>query len=331
MSLCGIFSDARNNVFAPYVHVEKKIAEIGAVCTIINAEDEKSKGGGKTGHLGVDGPLNTSLSSQIVRKENENERTKENWVSEPVDSALQSGKTLPTSGYVLPGPVISETGHIGRLLCCLCQKWANYKHLGDLYGPFYPAEYAAKLPKNQPQVRQTLSYHGNVKTSSSTSKVTQLHVENTQQRPQHRKLTSHPRFKRRHKSSEDLPRTVPINSKASLPFQPPPPSLDSLHPMAQLTQLPLVPLDPEELWVHEGCIVWTSGVYLVNGRLYGLQEALDGARDTSCSHCEMVGSTLGCYSKGCTLRYHYLCAIEADCSLNEDNFSLRCPKHKVRE
>lgn len=84
----------------------------------------------------------------------------------------------------------------------------------------------------------------------------------------------------------------------------------------------------------------------------------------------MVGSTLGCYSKGCTLRYHYLCAIEAgkrgvkvgfndqlsdssvcatltwtvatsqvfffpsvflpDCSLNEDNFSLRCPKHKVK-
>ncbi|XP_051741651.1 transcription factor 20 [Ctenopharyngodon idella] len=422
MSLCGIFSDARNNVFAPYIHVEKKVAEIGAVCTIINAEDEKSKGGGKAGHSGVDGPLNTLLSSQLVRKEKENERTKENWVSEQVDSALQSGKTLPTSGYVLPGPVTSETGHTGRLLCCLCQKWANYKHLGDLYGPFYPAEYAAKLPKNQPQVRQTLSHHGaattgssmtsiptdstpqdtilqdsqnvksstdsdctvsqatnpispattigtvspnmgeemafhNAKISSVTSKVTvhtwdpaaelvsglgtsnvqeldseiilkQLHVENSQQRPQHRKLTSHPRFKRRHKSSEDLPRTVPINSKASLPFQPPPPSLDSLGPMAQLAQLPLVPLDPEELWVHEGCIVWTSGVYLVNGRLYGLQEALDGARDTSCSHCEMVGSTLGCYSKGCTLRYHYLCAIEADCSLNEDNFSLRCPKHK---
>ncbi|XP_073691398.1 transcription factor 20 [Garra rufa] len=421
VSLCGIFSDARNNVFAPYIHVEKKIEEIGAVCTIINAEDEKSKGGGKAGQ-GVDGPLNTPLSSQLVRKEKENERTKENWVSEPVDSALQSGKTLPTSGYVLQGPVISETGHTGRLLCCLCQKWANYKHLGDLYGPFYPAEYAAKLPKNPPQVRQALSHHGaattgfsmtsvptettpqdtrlqdpqnvksstdsdctvsqatnptspattigtvspsmgeevpfqNVKASSSTSMVTaqtwdptaeltsglgtsnvqeldgeiilkQLHVENTQQRPQHRKLTSHPRFKRRHKSSEDLPRTVPINSKASLPFQPPPPSLDSLGPMAQMAQLPLVPLDPEELWVHEGCIVWTSGIYLVNGRLYGLQEALDGARDTSCSHCEMMGSTLGCYTKGCTLRYHYLCAIEADCSLNEDNYSLRCPKHK---
>ena len=30
-----------------------------------------------------------------------------------------------------------------------------------------------------------------------------------------------------------------------------------------------------------------------------------------CSFCEMAGSTLGCYSKGCTLRYHYLCAMEA--------------------
>lgn len=124
---------------------------------------------------------------------------------------------------------------------------------------------------------------------------------------------------------------VPSNSKASLPFQPPPPALDSLGPLAQLAQLPQMPMDPEELWVHEGCIVWTSGVYLVNGRLYGLQEALDGTRETCCSYCEMVGSTLGCYSKGCTLRYHYLCAIEADCSLNEDNFSLRCPKHKVKK
>merc|ERR1719357_947940 len=156
-------------------------------------------------------------------------------------------------------------------------------------------------------------------------------TDEAQQRPQHRKLTSHPRFKRRHKSSEDSPRMVPSNSKASLPFQPPPPALDSLGPLAQLAQLPQMPLDPEELWVHEGCMVWTSGVYLVNGRLYGLQEALDGARETCCSYCEMIGSTLGCYSKGCTLRYHYLCAIEADCSLNEDNFSLRCPKHKVKK
>ncbi|XP_076020637.1 transcription factor 20 isoform X2 [Genypterus blacodes] len=427
----------RKGPFVPHIHVEKKVPEIGAVCTIVNADDDKrSAVAGKAGSSGMESLLTSALSSQLSRRDRESEKRD----SDEAESTLQSGKALPSSGYVVSGPVITETNHSGRLLCCLCQKWANYKHLGDLYGPYYPAEYAAKLPKNQPQVRQcqvttnsttnktgpnsdtslnTLSnvqdtqtpdalftklsqesdYAVNLDTnptlplatvrtvsppgreemmmhvtgmlsnatsssSSSTSskpsltwdmnvdirpipelkrepdlhtdqqqtqKQLQQLTDEAQQRPQHRKLTSHPRFKRRHKSSEDSPRMVPSNSKASLPFQPPPPALDSLGPLAQLAQLPQMPMDPEELWVHEGCIVWTSGVYLVNGRLYGLQEALDGARETCCSYCEMVGSTLGCYSKGCTLRYHYLCAMEADCSLNEDNFSLRCPKHKFTQ
>ncbi|XP_008328546.1 transcription factor 20 isoform X3 [Cynoglossus semilaevis] len=440
-----VFLDSnRKGVFVPHIHVEKKVPEIGAVCTIVNAEEDKMKGErsavvGKGGASAIDSLLTSALSSQLSRKDKESERR----ITEEVETTLPSGKALPSSDYVVSGPVITETSHSGRLLCCLCQKWANYKHLGDLYGPFYPAEYAAKLPKNQPQVRQCQTGTGTNRTGPnpdvnastppsavqdshaqdaqfnkplsecdnaisldsfgaplrapsppgvtdnimmsvasafsnntfcSTSRTTSLSwdlnldmrlipelkrepglgadppqtqtqtqtqmqppllqqppAEEAQQWPQHRKLTSHPRFKRRHKSSEDSPRMVPSNSKASLPFQPPPPALDSLGPLAQLAQLPQMPMDPEELWVHEGCIVWTSGIYLVNGKLYGLQEALDGARETSCSYCEMVGSTLGCYSKGCTLRYHYLCAIEADCSLNEDNYSLRCPKHKVKK
>ncbi|XP_074553638.1 transcription factor 20 isoform X2 [Halichoeres trimaculatus] len=420
----------RKGLFIPHIHVENKVPEIGAVCTIVNAEEDKMKGersavAGKASGSGIDSLLTSALSSQLSRRDRETEKRE----TDEVETTLQSGKALPSSGSVVSGPVITETNHSGRLLCCLCQKWANYKHLGDLYGPFYPAEYAAKLPKNQPQVRQCLATTGTNRTgpnsdissnslssfqdtqthdaqfpktfsesfysmgldpnpssfaaafrtaSFSGREETMMHMppwsfpttsktltwdmnldirpipelkrepdleiekqqiqkqlqpppEETQQRPQHRKLTSHPRFKRRHKSSEDSPRMVPSNSKASLPFQPPPPALDSLGPLAQLAQLPQMPMDPEELWVHEGCIVWTSGVYLVNGRLYGLQEALDGAREICCSYCEMVGSTLGCYSKGCTLRYHYLCAIEADCSLNEDNFSLRCPKHKFTQ
>ncbi|XP_028842539.1 transcription factor 20 [Denticeps clupeoides] len=422
----GNFFDGRTCVFSPYVHVERKVAEMGAVCTIINAEDEKLKGerhGGKNIGLSTDTLLNIAPT---VRRDKEIDRPKEKRVE---GSALQSAKALPSSGYVLSGPVIAETAHIGRLLCCLCQKWSNYKNLGDLYGPYYPSEYATRLPKNHLQIKQILANPGlglpglNLvsgsmesasqevqlldsshlksstdsdctvsQTTNPTSPATTVDTaspaageempylsykmtsaiinksiqnwelthelsamtgpmkqtelqnetihtqplqsqheqsEDSQLRPQHRKLTSHPRFKRRHKSGEDLPRTIPINCKASLPFQPPPPSLDSLGPLAQLAQLPQVPLDPEELWVHEGCIVWASGVFLVNGRLYGLQEALEGARDTNCSHCEMAGATLGCYSKGCTLRYHYICAMEADCSLNEDNFSLRCPKHKI--
>ncbi|XP_068193961.1 transcription factor 20 [Antennarius striatus] len=440
-STSRVFIDpSRKGPFVPHIHVENKIPEIGAVCTIVNAEEDKMRGersavGGKVGASGTDSLLTSTISSQVSRRDRESEKRE----TEEVETTLPSGKALPLSGYVVAGPVITETSHSGRLLCCLCQKWANYKHLGDLYGPFYPAEYATKLPKNQPQVRQCQASTGTNRTgpnsdissnavedthtqdalfasmsaesergisldsnptslasayrpastdgreetmmhvsgkfsntacsssSSHTSSKTSLTwdmnldiriipelkrepdlqidqqqarkqqqqlqqpTDEAQQRPQHRKLTSHPRFKRRHKSSEDSPRMVPSNSKASLPFQPPPPALDSLGPLAQLAQLPQMPMDPEELWVHEGCIVWTSGVYLVNGKLYGLQEALDGARETCCSYCEMVGSTLGCYSKGCTLRYHYLCAVEADCSLNEDNYSLRCPKHKFTQ
>ncbi|CAL8302077.1 unnamed protein product [Merluccius merluccius] len=425
----GPLDPSRKGPFVPHIHVEKKVPEVGAVCTIVNAEEEKMKGerslaGGKTG---LDSLLASAFSTQLSRREREAEQGE----SDEAESSLPAGKALPSSSYVVSGPVITETNHSGRLLCCLCQKWANYKHLGDLYGPYYPAEYATKLPKNQPQVRQcqatatanrtgpSSDTNSNVSSilqdattqdtqmprpssesdyaisllrhttsprlamsgfspasademmmmylsgklssscSSGASKTPSLswdmHLdtrpipqlkrepdlevelppkpqppppEEAQPRPQHRKLTSHPRFKRRHKSTEDSPRMVPSNSKASLPFQPPPPALDSLGPLAQLAQLPQMPMDPEELWFHEGCVAWTSGVYLVNGRLYGLQEALDGARETSCSYCEAVGSTLGCYTKGCTLRYHFLCAMEADCSLNEVNFSLRCPKHK---
>ncbi|XP_048870533.1 transcription factor 20-like [Brienomyrus brachyistius] len=440
ISSAGIFHAYSKSAFAPYIHVESKL-EMGNVCTIVNWEDEKKKldstaddGGGRcTAKEGVYGaaPPSSTLSL-LVKRDGEKSKVKEKKMLENVETVLiqssPTGKALPSSGHVLPGPAMSESSTRGHLLCCLCKKWANYKDLGDLYGPYYPPDYLTKLSKNPPVTRQSQgtvrlsspevnlgsitaesakqessevaikTHTSQISSNSAADQATDLDLattvtdttsvrdeldaqcdmgdignndnlpniqdlvseknttavelkpleernnldqqltsqqsqtEDAQKRPQHRKLTSHPRFKRRHKSNEDLRKTAPTNNKALLPFQPPPP-LQLLKQgdsdlSAALAMLPQVPLDPEELWVHEGCIVWASGVFLVNGRLYGLQEALDGARDMCCSYCEMVGSTLGCYSKGCTLRYHYLCAIEADCSLNEDNFSLRCPKHK---
>ncbi|XP_061080101.1 transcription factor 20 isoform X2 [Conger conger] len=380
----GSFTDYRSSAFAPYIHVERKEVEMGAVCTIVNAEDELMKGE-NGGEGGIDVIL-TPISSSQGDREIENMREKKE--PEPVSSVLlescTTGKALPSSGYVLSGAVSTELGQFGQLLCCLCKKWANYKNLGDLYGPYYPPEYASKLPKSHPQTRQSLltcragsigvsvgtasteSMKPNIQTieaQTAKSVMETQHIgyqdvdpvsvsidtvcpvvsrdmhalpdrfssvdadseepqqqdlgqdvmtndgllqqsqqqseleekpesqlqnqqwptEEIHQRPQHRKLTSHPRFKRRHKSSEDLPKSTPTNNKALLPFQPPPQPLnqDASEPLSQLAQLPQVPLDPEELWVHESCIVWASGVYLVNGRLYGLKEALDGASDTS--------------------------------------------------
>ncbi|KAK2184301.1 hypothetical protein NP493_272g03000 [Ridgeia piscesae] len=88
---------------------------------------------------------------------------------------------------------------------------------------------------------------------------------------------------------------------------------------------------PQEMWLHEDCAVWASGVYLVGHKLHGLDDAVSAAQQTMCSACKCPGATLGCYSKGCSLKYHYLCALDKECHLDEENFSMLCPRHKDRK
>lgn len=76
-----------------------------------------------------------------------------------------------------------------------------------------------------------------------------------------------------------------------------------------------------------------------------------------CSTCQQTGAIMGCFQKGCARSFHYRCAIQSGdahntqcetfawygrrsdpdfilcvlsgCVLNEENFSVRCPEHKV--
>ncbi|XP_028310049.1 uncharacterized protein LOC114467802 [Gouania willdenowi] len=66
---------------------------------------------------------------------------------------------------------------------------------------------------------------------------------------------------------------------------------------------------PDESWVHEDCSVWCAGVFLVRGRLYGLQEAALLAQEAVCSSCHKTGAIIGCFQKGCSRSYHLQCAI----------------------
>ncbi|XP_053832936.1 transcription factor 20 isoform X5 [Vidua macroura] len=310
-------SDSKNKSFFPYIHVVNK-CELGAVCTIINAEEEEQ--------------------NKLVRGR------KGQRSSTPPPSNAES-KVLPTSTFMLQGPVVTESSVLGHLVCCLCGKWASYRNMGDLFGPFYPQDYAATLPKNPPPKRAT-EMQSKVKvrhkSASNGSKTDTEEEEEQQQQKEQRSLAAHPRFKRRHRSedcsgaSRSLSRgasckkattdggnggeKTPLDSKPSMPTSEGGTELE--------LQIPELPLDSNEFWVHEGCILWANGIYLVCGRLYGLQEAVEIAREMKCSHCQEPGATLGCYNKGCSFRYHYPCAIDADCLLNEENFSVRCPKHK---
>lgn len=84
----------------------------------------------------------------------------------------------------------------------------------------------------------------------------------------------------------------------------------------------------KELWVHEACATWSQGVYLGGNRVHGLQEAVAEAAHLVCCKCKLVGASLGCLSRGCSEKYHYLCAVEKGCQLDTENFSILCPKHK---
>ncbi|KAI1883959.1 hypothetical protein AGOR_G00221460 [Albula goreensis] len=86
--------------------------------------------------------------------------------------------------------------------------------------------------------------------------------------------------------------------------------------------------ESKEHWAHEACAIWTNGVILIAGKLYGLTEAIHAAAHTQCSACQAVGASISCSREGCSQIFHFVCAKDTGCLLQEDNFSLKCTKHK---
>ncbi|KAM5148448.1 transcription factor 20 isoform 2-T2 [Mantella aurantiaca] len=304
-------TETKAKSFFPYIHVENK-DELGLACVIINAEDEEQRW--------------KKLTS--VRK---GQRTTS---PQPTES-----KVLPVSSFMVQGPVVTESASLGHLVCCFCGKWANYKNFGDLFGPFYTQEYASTLSKNPPpkkSVETPKKVKVRHKDASDGSKTDSDEEDDQQQAREQRSLPAHPRFKRRNRSGDcaSSRHAVPSRRKTADSCE-----LNTLDSSGTSTadgvsdqgfQIPQLPLDSNEFWMHEGCVLWANGVYLVCGRLYGLQEALDIAREMNCAYCQEPGATLGCYNKGCACCYHFPCAMDSECLLSEENFSVRCPKHKMK-
>ncbi|XP_043570335.1 uncharacterized protein LOC122562012 [Chiloscyllium plagiosum] len=233
-------------------------------------------------------------------------------------SQQQSHGAVPKSSCLTLGPTINEACHKSFLVCCLCGQSANAMEQGDLFGPFYPRGYA---PSNSQTARSkdTKTEQASTVVSSSSCNSIRNTVSKTSgqnQESRTREGATTRGQKRRGLDSEEI-------TKCS----------DSKKPKNELSleewyQPPLVPMDSNEYWMHEDCVTWCAGVFLVRGKLYGLLEAISVAQETLCSMCEKTGATLGCYIKGCPLKYHYACAVDSKCFLNEDNFSMKCAKHK---
>ncbi|XP_061088386.1 transcription factor 20 isoform X2 [Conger conger] len=226
---------------------------------------------------------------------------------------------IPSTSCLQLGRLSTESKRQSSLVCCLCGQSANSLDLGDLHGPYYPDSFKPAL-KAHPSL-QGLKGEEDDSDSDSLSSVLggkRAHAAGSlPQRPRHRLERAALLGACRKWGSDSDGSQSPLAKKPRAESAPD----DWYSP-------PVVPLDTGEYWLHEDCGVWSAGVFLVKGKLYGLEEAVRLAKETVCSICHSVGATLGCLFKGCPNKYHYACAVQSGCVLNEDNFSMKCTKHK---
>nr|XP_023509433.1 retinoic acid-induced protein 1 isoform X2 [Equus caballus] len=317
-------ADSRTPAFSPFVRVEKRDA-FTTVCTVVNSPGEEPKPHRKPSSSASSSSSSCSFSLDT---------TGAPLATLPGGSVLQPRHPLPLSSTMRLGPVVSKALSTSCLVCCLCQNPANFKDLGDLCGPYYPEHC---LPKKKPKFKEKVRPEGICEEASLPLERTLKGLEcaaaatatgkpprpdgpadpakqgsvRTSARGLSRRLQSCYCCDGRGDSGEEV---APADKSRKHECSKEPPA----EPGG----------DTQEHWVHEACAVWTGGVYLVAGKLFGLQEAMKVAVDMTCSSCQEAGATIGCCQKGCIHTYHYPCASDAGCIFIEENFSLKCPKHK---
>lgn len=84
-----------------------------------------------------------------------------------------------------------------------------------------------------------------------------------------------------------------------------------------------------EVWAHEDCIVWASGVHIIGARVVGLETAVWGSVRHQCGICKQYGAMLSCLQRSCSDEVHVPCAKRCDWSLDEHSFQGRCSKHSL--
>ncbi|XP_048448701.1 uncharacterized protein LOC109915686 [Rhincodon typus] len=193
-------------------------------------------------------------------------------------SQQQSHGAVPKSSCLTLGPTINEASHKSFLICCLCGQSANAMEQGDLFGPFYPRGYTPSSSQTA-HSKDTKTEQASTVVSSPSCNPVRNTVSKTpgqNQEPRTREGTTTRGQKRRGLDS------VEETTKCS----------DSKKPKSELSleewyQPPLVPMDSNEYWMHEDCVTWCAGVFLVRGKLYGLLEAISVAQETvsKMRHC----------------------------------------------
>lgn len=86
-----------------------------------------------------------------------------------------------------------------------------------------------------------------------------------------------------------------------------------------------------EVWMHEDCIVWSSGVHIIGSKVIGLETAVWSSTRHNCSICQINGAMICCLHRGCKNEAHIPCARQKNWILNENDFKCRCEDHSMKE
>lgn len=239
--------DMRLDSFSPFIRVEHQQSSPSR-CTIINYPEEA-----RTQHKKGQQPqahLHSFISAIV-----------------PSTSCLQLGR------------VSMHSQHQRSLVCCLCGRSANAMDLGDLHGPYYPEGYqpSTKTPASMSDLKEEEDEYSDSESSSCSVRcsrgrkcaVPQWPLRTGAQLKQKGLLGSHRWSGDR--TGSPAAKQARLNSGSA-------DAEDWYSP-------PVLPLEPCEYWLHEDCGIWSAGVFLVKGKVYGLEEAVRVAQETVGNCC----------------------------------------------
>lgn len=227
-------------------------------------------------------------------------------------------------------------------LCALCSKNSHYRGLGDLFGPYFlNGEQKPSITSSPPSPSATYTFGNDSNSIAGEDELNETNREHSSSLVSEplqcgSETASHRNFqiKKRSEGMEQMFRAALLRKSKQANSQKhseelPESTPSSEVPISAPTQFPLdVSDDNKEFWVHEECAVWSQGVYLLDQRIYGLEETIVEATETICSRCKFAGASLSCAREECIEHYHYLCARDKWCQMDEENFTILCPKHK---
>lgn len=251
--------ESRVDNFSPFVHVQRRPQQQPSLCAVVNYPEEV--GGATQPRRGQPGPA---------------------------PQAAQPGgfvsSAVPGTSCLQPGRVTAHGQHRRALVCCLCGLPANAMDLGDLHGPYYPEGFqpAAKGGAvGSEGLRGERGDEDDDSDASSRSVRTRRRKQAVPPRPQRSGVPLKGRgLRARRRRSADGPAASP--AKRARPDG----GSGAASSAEDWYSAPLLPAEPCEFWLHEDCGIWSTGVFLVRGRVYGLEEAVRAAQETVRPHPE---------------------------------------------